>query len=70
MLNDRDIYASSGSACNHEPSHVLKAIGLSDEDVKSTIRFTFGEQTKDEVNYVVDSLIDIVKILNKCNKTE
>ena len=70
MLNDRDIYASSGSACNHEPSHVLKSIGLSDEDVKSTIRFTFGEQTKDEVNYVVDSLIDIVKILNKCNKTE
>lgn len=70
MLNERGIYASSGSACNHEPSHVLKAVGLSDEDINSTVRFTFGDQTKDEVDFVIDSLVEIVGILKKFNKTK
>jgi cysteine desulfurase len=70
MLNERGIYASAGSACNHEPSHVLKAIGLSDEDIGSTVRFTFGDQTKDDVDFVVDNLVEIVGILKKFNKTK
>lgn len=70
MLNERGIYASAGSACNHEPSHVLKAIGLSDEDIGSTVRFTFGDQTKEDVNFVVDSLVEIVGILRKFNKSK
>lgn len=68
MLNERGIYASSGSACNHEPSHVLKAIGMSDDDIASTVRFTFGDQTKDDVDFVVDNLVKIVGILRKFNK--
>lgn len=70
MLNERGIYASAGSACNHEPSHVLKAIGLSDDDIASTVRFTFGNQTKDDVDFVVDNLVEIVGILRKFNKTK
>jgi cysteine desulfurase len=68
MLNERGIYASAGSACNHEPSHVLKAIGLSDDDIASTVRFTFGDQTKDDVDFVVDNLVEIVGILRKFKK--
>jgi cysteine desulfurase len=68
MLNERGIYASAGSACNHEPSHVLKAIGMSDDDIASTVRFTFGDQTKDDVDFVVDNLVEIVGILRKFNK--
>lgn len=70
MLNERGIYASAGSACNHEPSHVLKAIGMSDDDIASTVRFTFGDQTKDDVNFVVDNLVEIVGILRKFNKAK
>lgn len=70
MLNERGIYASAGSACNHEPSHVLKAVGLSDDDIASTVRFTFGDQTKDDVDFVVDNLVEIVGILRKFNKTK
>lgn len=68
MLNERGIYASAGSACNHEPSHVLKAIGLSDDDIGSTVRFTFGDQTKADVDFVVDNLVEIVGILRKFKK--
>ena len=54
------IYTSTGSACNAfspEPSHVLKAIGMSDEDASSSIRFTLSKyNTKEEINYVVDVL--------------
>lgn len=70
MLNEHGIYASAGSACNHEPSHVLKAIGLFDDDIASTIRFTFGDQTRDDVDFVVSNLIEIINILNKFNKTK
>jgi len=67
MLNQNDIYASSGSACNtgsDEPSHVLKAIGLSDEDANASIRFTLSENnTKEEIDKVVDVLKQSVKIL-------
>lgn len=70
MLNERGIYASAGSACNHEPSHVLKAVGLSDDDIASTVRFTFDDQTKDDVDFVVDNLVEIVGILRKFNKTK
>jgi cysteine desulfurase len=68
MLNERGIYASAGSACNHEPSHVLKAVGLSDEEVAGTVRFTFGDQTKEDVDFVVGNLVEIVGILRKFKK--
>lgn len=60
LLSMNGIYASTGSACNSssgEPSHVLKAIGLTDEDANSSIRFTLSENnTIEEIDYVVDVL--------------
>lgn len=47
MLDQQGICASAGSACSSaqkEPSHVLKAIGLSDERAYSTVRFTINEE--------------------------
>lgn len=46
MLSNDGICVSAGSACtSHEstPSHVLKAMGLSDEDARSSIRVSFSE---------------------------
>ena len=67
MLNQYGIYASSGSACNsdsEEPSYVLKAIGLSDEDANASIRFTLPQNiTYNELDYVVVILSDIIKRL-------
>lgn len=48
MSDLRDIAFSAGSACasgSGRPSHVLRAIGLSDADAKSSIRIGFGRYT-------------------------
>lgn len=64
-LDEKGICASAGSACNsssQEPSHVLTAIGLTPEYLQGSLRITFGaENTKEEVEYLVDSLKEIVK---------
>ena len=70
MLLDLDgIYASTGSACAaglSETSHVLKAIGLSDELARSSIRFSFGKTiSKEKVDFVIDRLVEIVEKLRK-----
>jgi cysteine desulfurase len=61
------VAASSGSACTAktlEPSHVLRATGLKHEEAHGSLLFTLGRQnTKEEVEYVVDVLPDIVKRL-------
>ena len=59
-----DVYISAGSACNEgipTPSHVIKAIGLSDEDALSSIRITLGHQnTKEEVDIAADIITALV----------
>lgn len=47
-LDDRGILCAAGSACsasNEEPSHVLRAMGISDADAQSSLRFSMGRQT-------------------------
>jgi cysteine desulfurase len=67
LMGINDIAVSSGSACTSatlEPSYVLKALGLGDEVAHSSIRFGLGRfNTKAEVDYVADKLIDVVKHL-------
>ncbi|ODP37376.1 cysteine desulfurase family protein [Sphingomonas turrisvirgatae] len=51
MSDLRDIAFSAGSACasgSGRPSHVLKAIGLSDAEARSSIRLGFGRYTSEE----------------------
>ena len=63
------IAVSSGSACSSgslEPSHVLLAIGLSEEKAHGTIRFSFGkENTVEEVDYVVETLKNTIQRLRE-----
>ena len=64
LMGINDIAVSSGSACTSatlEPSYVLKALGLGDDVAHSSIRFGLGRfNTKEEVDYVSDKLIDVV----------
>lgn len=67
MLDGKGICASSGSACTSgslDPSHVLLAIGLPHEIAHGSLRLTLSEETtKEEIDYVVDSLKEIVGTL-------
>ena len=69
MLDGKGICASSGSACTSgslDPSHVLLAIGLPHEIAHGSLRLTLSEQTtEEELDYVVDSLKEIVTKLRE-----
>ncbi len=66
-LSVKGINVSTGSACSAEnlrPSSVLSKIGLEDNDLNSNIRFTLGKfNTKEEIDYTVDSLVETVRRL-------
>jgi cysteine desulfurase len=61
------IAGSSGSACTSgslDPSHVLLAIGLSHEIAHGSLRLSLSEEnTKEEIDYVVENLVQIVQRL-------
>ena len=63
-LDMKGICGSSGSACTSgslDPSHVLLAIGLPHEIAHGSLRLTLNEEiTKEDIDYVVDSLKEIV----------
>lgn len=67
MLDQAGICASSGSACTSgaiDPSHVLRAIGLSDEMAHESLRLTLSyENTMEEIDTVVVELKRIVERL-------
>ena len=66
-LDMKGICASSGSACTSgslDPSHVLLAIGLPHEIAHGSLRMTLSEEiTKEEADYVVEALKEIVQDL-------
>ncbi len=68
-LDGKGICASAGSACtsgSSAPSHVLSSIGLSEALAQGSLRVTFGEEnTREDVDYLVDSLCEIVPKLRK-----
>ncbi len=68
-LDLNGIAASAGSACEShaaKPSHVLKALGLPEERIKSAIRFSLGRYTrKSDLNFVIGA---IKKLRSKTKK--
>ena len=66
-LDMKGICVSSGSACTSgslNPSHVLLAIGLPPEMAHGSLRVTFGiENTKEDVDFLVENLVEIVQRL-------
>lgn len=74
LMNLDGVIISAGSACSsgeEKPSRILKAIGLSDEDAKSTIRISFNEFTTDnDINILIESLKKNILILKELNSED
>jgi cysteine desulfurase len=64
-LDEKGFQIATGSACsasNDEPSHVLKAIGLSDNRARNSIRITLGKYTtENSLNDLKNTLLSIIK---------
>lgn len=69
MCDQYGVCISAGSACNEgvaTPSHVLKAIGLTNEEALSSIRITLGHQnTIEEIDKASKVIKDVITILRK-----
>ena len=65
----KDMAVSSGSACTSaslEPSYVLRALGLNEENAHSSIRLGIGRfTTEQEIDYTVDKLVKSVRKLRE-----
>jgi len=63
ILTLGNISVSNGASCSavtSEPSHVLKAMGLSDEDALSSIRFSLGRfTTEEEIDIAVERILSL-----------
>jgi cysteine desulfurase len=59
------ILAAAGSACSasdEEPSHVLRAMGVSDDDARSSLRVTMGRTTtQQDIDTFLDTLVKIIQ---------
>lgn len=73
LMGLNDVALSTGSACTSaalEPSYVLRALGLGDEIAHSSLRFGLGRfNTKAEVDYTADRLIEVVQNLRELSPT-
>jgi cysteine desulfurase len=72
LLDAAHVSASTGSACSagvHEASHVLLAMGHSDESAQSSLRFSFGStSTQADVDFVLSVLPDVISRGRAANK--
>ena len=71
-LDEYGIEASTGSACSsnkkQKASHVLKALGLTYDQVSGSIRFSIGYQnTQEELKIAVDTLKNLIIEFRKIN---
>ena len=71
-LEDKGIYVSAGSACasNHPKiSETLKAMGVENVLLDSTIRFSFSTlTTKEEIDYTLQAMYDMIPMLRKYSR--
>jgi len=69
LMSMKELAVSSGSACtsaNPEPSHVLRAIGLSDDLTRASLRFGLGRfTTAAEIDFAVKTVCQAVKRLRQ-----
>jgi cysteine desulfurase len=69
MMSMRELAVSSGSACtsaNPEPSHVLRALGLDDDQTRSSLRFGLGRfNTEEEVDFAIETVAGAVRRLRE-----
>lgn len=67
LLDDKGVYASSGSACTSgslDPSHVLLAIGRPHEIAHGSLRLSLSpDTTEEEVDYMIEAVTDVVAYL-------
>ena len=67
LLDDKGVYASSGSACTSgslDPSHVLLAIGRPHEIAHGSLRLTLSEETaEEEIDYMIQAVREVVEYL-------
>ena len=68
-LLSRKLAVSSGSACTSatlEPSYVLRAMGVSENEAKSSIRFSLGRyNTKDEIDFAINYVTECLEKVNQ-----
>jgi len=73
LLSEAGVCASAGAACSSgsiEPSHVLTAMGLPDEQAQSALRFSFSRfNTVEEIDRAGRLLCEIVERLRETNRT-
>jgi cysteine desulfurase len=67
LLDDKGVYASSGSACTSgslDPSHVLLAIGRVHDIAHGSLRLTLSdENTEEEIDYTIKAVKEVVEYL-------
>ena len=67
LMSLKDLAVSSGSACTSasvEPSYVLRAIGVSDEQAHASLRFSFGRSTTAaDIEHAVEHILTTYKTL-------
>ena len=72
-LEDKGIYISAGSACSshkRKPSATLSAMGMSKDQIESTVRLSFCEEnTIEEADYFLDTMKTLVPLLRGSSNT-